>query len=142
MGFRVRIDEDVVVMNERQIKNVSFGSEIPDDSNARATDNGVSLKIWGKILFSVDGEGEDPTLELADWSQISSDKADCYKAVEVDVVSAGLKVRQIMLPNAFVVEYSETIDDEKGVGEFYLHVKQKKDVTDAVNFDGGFAADS
>ncbi len=140
MGFRLKVDGGSIDMNERQIKNVTFGSDIPFDSNARATDNGAYMKIWGKILFSTADGFTDHTLALAEWSQIPSEEADCYKDVQVEVVSAGQTVRDITLPDAFVVEYSESIDDETGVGEFYLHVKQKKDVTDAVVFAGGFAA--
>ena len=50
MGFRLEIDgSGPVKLSERCIKNVEFRSEIPEDSNARATDNGASLKIWGKM---------------------------------------------------------------------------------------------
>ncbi len=48
-------------------------------------------------------------------------------------------MRQITLPNAFVMEYSEEQDDESGVGTFYLHVKQKKDLTDKTTIEGGFS---
>ena len=50
MGFRLEIDgAGPVKLTERAITRVEFGSEIPQDSNARATDNGAALKIWGKI---------------------------------------------------------------------------------------------
>ena len=142
MGFRLKIDgSGPVDLNERQIKNVEFCSDIPDDSNARATDNGVSMKIWGKLLFSLGAEKGDTTLNLAKWSQVPSELADCYRKVEVAVIAAGQVVRNITLPNAFVMEYSETLDDENGVGEFYLHVKQKKDITDKISIDGGFSGE-
>ena len=38
------------------------------------------------------------------------------------------------------LEYSEELDDETGVGTFYLHVKQKKDQTGKVTIDGEFSA--
>ena len=38
------------------------------------------------------------------------------------------------------VEYAEELDDETGVGSFYLHVKQKKDQTAKVTIDGEFSA--
>ncbi len=140
MGFRLKIDgSGPVELNERQIKTVEVCSEIPMDSNARATDNGVSVKIEGKLLFSLGAEVNDQTLNLAKWSQVPSESADCYRKVEVSVVSAGQVVRNITLPNAFVMEYQESLDDESGVGTFYLHVKQKKDITDKVAIDGGFA---
>ncbi len=139
MGFRLTIDgSGPVNLSEKCITNVEFHSEIPADSNARATDNGAALKIWGKMLFSLGAEAQDSTVNLAKWSVVPSDSADCYRKVTVEVVAAGQIVRQITLPNAFVMEYSEELDDEAGVGIFYLHVKQKKDLTDTVAIEGGF----
>ncbi len=127
MGFQ--LDIDGTIMEERQIKNVEFCTEIPQDSNARATDHGASLKIWGKMLFDLETAANDPTLALAEWSQVSSDDADCYRNAEVTVLSGGATVRTFTLTKAFVMEYTETLDDESGVGEFYIHLKQKKDLT-------------
>lgn len=139
MGFRLTIDgSGPASLSERCITNVEFHSEIPADSNARATDNGAALKVWGKMLFSLGAEAQDSTVNLAKWSVVPSDSADCYRKVTVEVVAAGQIVRQITLPNAFVMEYTEELDDEAGVGTFYLHVKQKKDLTDAVAIEGGF----
>ncbi len=140
MGFRLTIDgSSPVNLSERCVTNVEFRSEIPEDSNARATDNGAAMKIWGKMLFSLGAEAEDSTVNLAQWSVVPSDSADCYRKVQVDVVAAGQIVRQFTLPNAFVMEYSEEQDDETGVGTFYLHVKQKKDLTDQTTIEGGFS---
>ena len=140
MGFRLTIDgSGPVNLSEQCITNVEFHSEIPVDSNARATDNGAALKIWGKLLFSLGAEAEDSTVNLAKWSVVPSDSADCYRKVQIDVVAAGQIVRQVVLPNAFVMEYSEELDDETGVGVFYLHVKQKKDLTSLTAIEGGFS---
>ena len=68
-----------------------------------------------------------------------SESADAYRNVKVDVVAAGQIVRQFTLPNAFVMEYEEELDDETGVGAFYLHVKQKKDLTKMTKIEGGFS---
>ena len=131
MGFRLEIDgAGPVKLTERAITSVKFGSEIPQDSNARATDNGASIKIWGKLLFSLGGEEQDSTLNLAQWSLVPSESPDSYRNVKVDVVSA----------SQIVVEYAEELDDETGVGNFYLHVKQKKDQTAKVTIDGEFSA--
>lgn len=141
MGFRVSIDgSGPVKLTEQCVKSVEFHSEIPADSNARATDNGTSLKIRGKMLFSLGAESQDATLNLAKWSVVPSESADAYRNVTVDVVAAGQIIRQITLPNAFVMEYEESLDDENGVGEFYLHVKQKKDLTNRTSIEGGFGA--
>ena len=141
MGFRLEIDgAGPVKLTERAITKVVFDSEIPQDSNARATDNGAALKIWGKLLFSLGGQEQDSTLNLAQCSLVPSESADSYRTVKVDVISASQVVRQITLPNAFVMEYREELDDETGVGSFYLHVKQKKDQTSKVAIDGEFSA--
>mgnify|MGYP006873658181 CR=1 FL=1 len=139
MGFRMKIDgSGPVHLSEKCITGVEFDSVIPEDSNARATDNGVGLIIRGKMLFSLGAKAEDSTLNLAKWSLVPSDSADCYRKVQIDVVAAGQIVRQITLPNAFVLEYEEEQDDESGVGMFLLHVKQKKDLTDRMTIEGGF----
>ena len=91
--------------------------------------------------FSLGGEEQDSTLNLAKWSLVPSESADSYRTVKVDVISASQVVRQITLPNAFVMEYSESLDDETGVGEFYLHVKQKKDKTSQTTLEGGFGGE-
>jgi len=127
MGFRLKVTggAEQIALDEKSIKNVVFGSESAVDSNARATDFGVSMKIWGKMLYKLGGEGSDGTLGLS--------------SVAVEVVSAGQVVRKYEVPNAFVMEYSEEMDDETGVGTFYLHVKQKKDENDKVKIEGGYA---
>ena len=77
-------------------------------------------------------------MKLAQWSLVPAEKADCYRKVTVDVISAQQVVRQITLPNAFVVDYEEDFGDGEGVGKFKLFVKQKKDKTVDVKFEGGF----
>lgn len=140
MGFRVTIDgSGPVNLTEQCVTSVEFFSDIPKDSNARATDNGTALKIRGKMLFSLGAEAQDATINLAKWSVVPSESADAYRNVKVDVVAAGQIVRQFTLPNAFVMEYEESLDDETGVGEFYLHVKQKKDLTKMTKIEGGFS---
>jgi len=140
MGFRLNITggSEAISLDERSIINVDFDSKSPADSNARATDYSLAVKVWGKMLYKLGGEGNDGTLGLAQWSQVPSERADCYRSAKIDVVSASQVVRQFTLPNAFVVEYTEELDDETGVGTFYLHMKQKKDENSAVSIEGGF----
>lgn len=141
MGFRLSVTggPDEIKFDERSIKNVIFDSESSHDSNARATDFGICVRIWGKMLYSLGGEESDATINLAKWSQVPSEKADCYRDLKIDIISASQIVRQYELPHAFVMEYSEELDDETGVGTWYLHAKQKKDQTTKVKLDGGFA---
>lgn len=141
MGFRLNVSggAEQIALDEKSIKNVIFTSESPADLNARATDFGVSMKVWGKMLYKLGGEGSDGTIELSKWSVVPSEKADCYRDAVVEVISAGQVVRKYEVPNAFIMEYSEEMDDETGVGTFYLHVKQKKDENDKVKIEGGYA---
>ncbi|OOM75197.1 hypothetical protein CLPUN_34380 [Clostridium puniceum] len=139
MGFRVKVEgAESIDLNIESIETVEFKTDTPDDSNARSTDLGTSLIITGKILTPVNGEAADTTIKLAQWSLVPAEKADCYRNIKVDVISASQVVRQFTLPNAFVVDYEENYGDVEGVGTFKLYVKQKKDKTAAVKFEGGF----
>ncbi|ABR36515.1 MULTISPECIES: hypothetical protein [Clostridium] len=140
MGFRVKVEgAESIDLNIESIETVEFKTDTPDDSNARSTDLGTTLEIAGKILTPVNGEAADTTIKLAQWSLVPAEKADCYRNVKVDVISASQIVRQFTLPNAFVVKYEEDFGDVEGVGTFRLYVKQKKDKTASVKFEGGFA---
>jgi len=125
-------------LGEKALAEVEFESDTPRDSNARATDYGLGLKIHGKILFDLAASAGDPTIELTKWSQVPAYNADCYRNVELEVVSASQVVRSYHLPQAFVVEYSEELNTETGVGEFYIHLRQKKDENATVAVNGGF----
>lgn len=139
MGFRVKIEgAETIDLNIESIETVEFKTDTPDDSNARSTDLGTSVIITGKILTPVGGEAADSTIKLAQWSLVPAEKADCYRSLEVDVISASQVVRKFTLPNAFVVDYEEQYGDVEGVGTFMLYVKQKKDKTAKVKFEGGF----
>lgn len=139
MGFRVAITGgNDVELNEGIVTGVEFISDTPNTSNARSTDLGVILKIVGRINFSLGAELEDSTVELANWALMPSDQADCYREVQVQVINGGQIVRQYTYPNAFVMDYTEDLNDEEGVGTFTLMVKQKKDLTDQVELKGNF----
>lgn len=140
MGFRLSVNgmNGKIELDEKTIQTVVFNSQSAKDSNARATDFGLSAKITGKMLFKVGGSGEDGTLGLSKWSEAPSEQADCYRSAEISVISAGQVVRKFVFPNAFVMEYEEHLDDETGVGTFYLHIKQKKDENEAMKVEGGY----
>lgn len=142
MGFKLRVEgAETVELGLQSILTVEFKTDTPDDSNARSTDLGVTAKITGKILAAVDGEIADDTMKLARWSLVPAENSDCYRKATIEVVSASQVVRQINLPNAFVVDYTETFGDEEGVGTFSLLLKQKKDKTANLKFEGGFGGE-
>ncbi|TCO71500.1 membrane-associated protease 1 [Marinisporobacter balticus] len=139
MGFRLKVEgPETIDLGIENILTVEFKTDTPNDSNARSTDLGTSLIVKGKILTAVDGEEADSTMKLAQWSLVPGERADCYRKATIDVISASQVVRQIHLPNAFIVDYTEDYGDEEGVGTFYLHMKQKKDKTIMVKLEGGF----
>ena len=139
MGFRLKVEgADTIELGIENILDVKFKTDTPDDSDARSTDLGVTAVVEGKILTAVDGEAADQTIKLAKWSYVPAEDADCYRKVTIDVVSASQIVRQITFPNAFVIDYQEQFGDEFGVGTFRLVIKQKKDKTANLKFEGGF----
>lgn len=139
MGFKLKVDgTQAVDLGVTSLTKMEVESYSPEDSNARSTDFGMGIKVWGKINYTVGGSG-DATVELNKWSLVSSDKADCYRNVTAEVIAASDVIRQYTLPNAFVVEYSESFDEEQGVGIFYLHVRQKKDLNANIKIEGGYA---
>lgn len=142
MGLRMKITgSETVELRETSITSVVFGADIPHDSNARSTDLGSTVLIEGKILAAVGGEAADDTSKLARWSLVPAENSDCYRNVQIDVVSASQVVRQITVPNAFVVDYREDFTDETGTGVFKLLIKQKKDKMTSLKFEGGFSGE-
>jgi hypothetical protein len=141
MGFRLSIKgQDNVELVEKNLETLYFGTDTPHDSDARSTDLGATLTLTGKVLTATDGQIVDDTIKLAKWSNVQAESADSYRDVTVQVVAAGQIVRQYSLPKAFVVDYTESFDDNEGVGRFSLTVKQKKDVLDTIKLDGGYDA--
>ncbi|WP_077611756.1 membrane-associated protease 1 [Clostridium sp. Marseille-P2415] len=142
MGLRMKITgSESVELRETSITKVVFGADIPHDSNARSTDLGSTVLVEGKILAAVGGETADDTSKLARWALVPAENSDCYRNVQIDVVSASQVVRQITVPNAFVVDYTEDFTDETGAGVFKLLLKQKKDKMTSLKFEGGFSGE-
>jgi hypothetical protein len=142
MGFLVKIESlsETINLNLESVQTVDFSTDTPEDSNARSTDLGATLTITGKILTAVDGDAADSTVNLSLWSMVPVEKADCYRKVTVDVISAGQVVRQLLFPNAFVIDYKEIYGDAEGVGTFALILKQKKDKLASIELNGGYPA--
>lgn len=142
MGLRLKIEgNESINLLETSIISVKFGADIPHDSNARSTDLGSTVLIKGKILAAVGGETADDTSKIARWSLVPAENSDCYRKVQIDVVSASQIVRQISIPNAFVIDYEEDFTDDTGTGIFTLLLKQKKDKMANLKFEGGFSGE-
>lgn len=142
MGFRMKVSGgEEIALNEKQILSADYAIMTPQDSNARSTDLGAEVKIRGKIIPSIASAEGEPAIGLHKWSLVPAERPDCYRKLDLDVISAGTIVRRICLPNAFVVEYSEDFSDTTGNGTFYLHARQKKDKVKGVTIDGGFGGE-
>lgn len=142
MGLRLKIEgSEAISLNETSIMTVEFGADIPQDSNARSTDLGSTVLIKGRILTAVGGAAADDTSKIARWSLIPAENSDCYREVQITVVNASQVVRQITIPNAFVIDYEEDFTDDTGTGIFTLLIKQKKDKITNLKFEGGFSGE-
>lgn len=142
MGFRLTIkgQNEEILLDKESILDVKYMSETPDDSNARATDLGVILEIKGKILAAANGDTEDDTRKVAQWSLVPSESSDAYRQASLEVISAGQMVRKIDMTNVFVVDYIEEYGSQAGTGTFSLKIKQKKEKVIEVAIEGGYAA--
>ncbi|WP_160685644.1 membrane-associated protease 1 [Clostridium sp. C2-6-12] len=141
MGFRVKIEgAETIDLSIESVETVKLTTDTPKDSNARSKDVGSTMVISGKILTAVDGDPFDSTRKMGTWSLVPAEKADCYRKVTVEVISADQIIRKITYPNAFVVDYKETFGDTEGIGTFELVVRQKKDKLSTVTIEGGYSA--
>jgi len=122
------------------ITSAKFTTDIPKSSDARTGDVGTTLVIQGKILTALDGAPVDSTRQMALWSAVPSKRPDCYRNVLLTNIRGAVVLREYNFPNAFVVDYNESFDDEEGVGTFTLKIKQKKDRIEYVTVNGGFSS--
>ncbi|MCM1561491.1 MAG: membrane-associated protease 1, partial [Butyrivibrio sp.] len=100
-----------------------------------------TMVITGKILAALDGDVADSTRQLALWSLVPAEKADCYRKVTVEHIAGSIMERKYCFPNAFVVDYREEYGDVEGTGTFTLTVKQKKDKIGGVAVEGNYSAE-
>ncbi|GAA0078107.1 membrane-associated protease 1 [Clostridium weizhouense] len=141
MGFRVKIEgAETIDLSIESVETVKFTTDTPKDANARSKDVGSTMTITGKILTAVDGDPFDSTRQMGLWSLVPAEKADCYRKLTVEVISADQIIRKITYPNAFVVDYKENFGDTEGIGTFTLVVRQKKDKLTQVTIEGGYSA--
>lgn len=142
MSFVVKIEgKDSFEISKECVKSVTVTTDIPLDSNARTKDVGATMTISGKILAALDGDVTDSTRQLALWSTVPAEKADCYRKVTVNHIAGSLVERKYSFPNAFVVDYKEEYADAEGTGTFTLVIKQKKDKIADIAVEGNYAAE-
>lgn len=138
MGIKLKIvgTSDEIVLENDEIISARYISDTPNNSTSRATDLSVGLELVGKIS----NEQEDISKKLANWSLIPASSNEAYKSINLEIVSAGIVIRKIVLPNAFVIDYNESYDEKNGTGLFTLFVKQKKEKINFITIEGGYGA--
>lgn len=141
MAFLFSTEDPEIEIEEESTREIIFKVEIPQDSRARTKDVGVTLTVKGKIMADTESAGNaaDSTAKLMEWSVVPAEKKEAYRAVTVKVTSGGIATRQYELPNAFIVDYSENFENDSGIGEFTLILKQMKNKLADVKVTGGFS---
>ncbi len=140
MALAFSTGDPQITLEEESAKKVIFKVEIPPDSRARTKDVGATLTIVGKILADTSqaGNAADSTAKIMEWSVVPSEKKEAYRSVTLKVTSGGIVTRQYELPNAFIVDYHEDFENDDGIGEFTLVLKQMKNKMADVKVTGGF----
>ncbi|VWL84902.1 membrane-associated protease 1 [Oceanivirga miroungae] len=138
MGMRLVIkgQNDEIILEKDNISSVKYLSDTPNDSNARATELQVSVEVIGKIISQTD----DITKKLSLWSLIPAESQDAYRELTLEVISAGIVQRKIVMPNSFLIDYSEDFNSLSGTGSFRLLAKQKKEKISEIKIEGGYDA--
>lgn len=141
MAFIINIEgQESFEISRECVQTVTYTTDVPQDSDARTKDVGSTIKITGKILTAVDGDPFDSTRNMAVWSVVPAENADCYKKVTISTIAGGQIVRKYHYPNAFVVDYKERFGSQDGVGTFEIILKQKKDKLANITIEGGYSA--
>lgn len=136
MGIRVNIDG--ITLTEKEVESFNFLSQVPEDSNARTSSLAATVEIKGRILAVLGGA--ESSIQIEEWSRVAATEANCYRNMQIQVISQSQVVREYTLPNAFVVDYVEDFDIEQGIGHFTLIARQKKDNLTDLTVNGGFGA--
>ena len=126
-----------IKIDEKNITDIEYLVETPDDSNARSTDVVYRLLIQGRIIPEVLGSSGEKVLELEQWSRVQHG-VDLYREVEAGFTAEGFTVRKYLFNKGFIQDYKEDFDDQKGTGTFCVEICQKKDHNKFVKIEGGF----
>lgn len=130
MGFKVTIS-DIDQVFQKSIESVIFRVDSPNDANARATDIGNIIEIFGKI------GSDEKTVDLYLWSLLPVNDPKAYRNVEIETIGAkGNSIRKVTFPQAFVLDYAESYSVHEGEGTFYLLLKQKLDKNSSIVVEG------
>jgi hypothetical protein len=124
-----------IELKEGDIDAAVFKVDSPDDADAKSNKVGIILEVSGKILQD---KNETETKKLAVWALVASGAKEVERKVTVELVKASKVIRQYVFSNAFVVDYTESIN-EVGAGSFNIFLKQNKTTNGSkVTVEGGY----
>jgi len=126
-----------IEINEKNIVDIEYIVETPDDSNARSTDVTYKLLVSGLIIPEIGGSSGEKVKDLEQWSRVQHG-VDLYREVEAGYTAEGFTMRKYKFNKGFIQDYREDYDDQNGTGKFFVEICQKKDHNKFVKVEGGF----
>ena len=116
MSYKVTVGNAVL---EKCIESVQFNVSTPSDYIFTSRCNNKNLiKITGNI------DTEESTVVLCEWALLPATNPECYKEITIEHYKEEKLLRKVTFSKAFVVKYSESYSNDKGVGTFTLYIKQ------------------
>ncbi|MFB0845264.1 hypothetical protein [Paenibacillus oleatilyticus] len=128
-----------IELGNGQITGYSYTNTSPSDFLAKAYNAEHSIQIRGEIplrLLPPVEQDADNSNTLYAWAltEYRPDN-DYYRTVTVQIVRHEKTIREVTFTHAYVNVYQERVNGMKGVLEFELVVRQKKDQLDSIRFD-------
>lgn len=139
MDFKLKIDKsgdfDAIEIESKYIKELNFVFDSPDNVESKSSDMSGTFTLKGIV-------GEDTyksTKNILEWSKLPSSHKNVNRVVTLYVYSGGGKVaREIIFPNAFVVDYEEKFTKKDAECTFELKVRQRTDRFDDIKIKADF----
>lgn len=126
------IDQKKAALDGTFISSVDFLSDTPDASKGRAASQVFGLVIKGSINYNIVDGTDHPLNAITAWAGAPGESPDTYRKVQVDVTASDQIVRSYIFPQAFVMAYTEDMQEEAGRGTYMLEIRQKKDTGTAI----------
>jgi hypothetical protein len=115
MSYKVTVGNAVL---EKCIESVQFNVSTPSDYIFTSRCNNKNLiKVTGNI------DTEESTVVLYEWALLPATNPECYKEMIIEHYKEEKLLRKVTFSKAFVVKYSESYSNDKGVGTFTLYIK-------------------
>ncbi|GMX60606.1 hypothetical protein Elgi_06800 [Paenibacillus elgii] len=142
MSILLRIERESggqsIELSNGQITGYSYINTSPADFFAKAYNAEHSIQIRGEIplrLLPPVEQDADNSNTLYAWAltEYRPDN-DYYRSVIIQIVRHEKTIREVKFPHAYVHVYQEQVNGLKGVLEFELVVRQRRDQLDSIQF--------